>query len=111
MIVLKSFYDDPSTQCVVNHFVYDHLAPKMVSSMSRPSRKTYDNMCDFMSWVIEHCHSGAAISVEDLTPLLEEYLPGLQEYLSNAPITHVEPQASEFPFEEFTLGNLKNFYF
>ena len=104
MIVLKAFYNDPSTQCVINHYVYDVMVPKMASSMSRPSQKTYENICNFMSWVIEHCHSGCAISVEDLIPLLDEYLPGLQDCLSNAPITHIEPQANEFPYEEFTLG-------
>jgi len=103
MVVLKAFFDEPSSLSVVNQFVYDQLVPKLEAT-SRPSEAVFHNICDFIAWMIEHGHTGEVIGLDVIVTLMDKYLSGLTSFLQGAPITQCEPTPSEFPFEEFTLS-------
>ena len=105
MVVLKAFYEDSSSLSVVNQFVYEKLVPTLEGN-NRPSETVFQNICDFMSWTIEHGHAGNQIGLDVFVTLVDKYLPGLTEFLQEAPVTHIDPIPSEFPFDEFILSKL-----
>ena len=105
MVILKSFYEDSSSLSVVNQFVYEKLVPKLEDN-TQPSEAIFHDICDFMSWTIEHGHTGNQIGLDVFLTLVNKYLPGLTDFLQEAPVTQVDPIPSEFPFDEFILSKL-----
>ena len=102
MIILKAFFHDDSL-AVINFYVYDHLVP-VLNCGQQPSIEVFDQITSFMSASLELFKQGQVISGDRITELLEVHLPELLPHMSNSTVTHVLPQDSEFPFEEFNSG-------
>lgn len=108
MIILKSMFHDDSV-AVVNFYVYDHLVPSLKSD-EPPSLEVYDQVTSFMSATLDLFKQGQTVEGEVLIELLENHLPGLLPFMHDSSVTHVTPQAAEFPYEEFNSGTDYPFY-
>ena len=102
MVILKAMFHDDSV-AVVNNYVYEHLLPTLEFGQ-RPSEDVFHQVTNFMSSVLDLFKYGETQSAESVTELLEEHLSGLLTFMHDSPVTHVQPQATEFPYSEFNSG-------
>ena len=102
MIILKNLFHDDSV-AVINTFVYDKLVP-VLDFNQRPSEEVFRQITGFMSAALEAFKFDQTLSSESVTELLEEHFNELLVFMHDSPVTHVDPQESQFPYEEFNSG-------
>ena len=106
MIILKQFFHEESV-AVVNAYVYDSLVP-VLEFGQRPSEDVFHQITGFMASALESFKFDQTLSSESVTELLEQHFSGLLAFMHDSPVTHVQPQESEFPYEEFNSGMTQN---